>query len=73
MRIRQPRRGQTFATSVTARTGAAALPQGVGGRSVYEVEIRDAAFGQTLRRETRLHGSGDPLLSWEESGQGVVV
>lgn len=56
---------------VTARTGTAALPHGVEDLSTYEVEIRDAAFGQTLRRETRLHSGGDPLLSWDESAYDV--
>jgi hypothetical protein len=56
--------------TVTARSGTAANPEGVAGASTYEVETRDAAYGRTLRRETRLYtGTGDgPLLSWEQSG-----
>ncbi|NLC82990.1 MAG: hypothetical protein GX748_17565, partial [Lentisphaerae bacterium] len=58
---------------VTARTGTVAYPSGIEGVSAYTVEIRDAAFGHTLKRETRLHagGTGDPVLSWVRTAYDV--
>jgi RHS repeat-associated protein len=54
---------------VVSRTGTAALPEGIAGLSTYTADIRDAAFGRALARETRLNegGANDPVLSWEKT------
>jgi len=55
--------------TATAKSGTVANPDGLANVSTYEVETRDAAFGRTLRRETRLYtgNAQGALLAWEEN------
>jgi len=54
--------------SITIYSGTAASPEGMVGKSTYEVELLDANYGHTKERSTRLHTgnpAADPILSWE--------